>query len=269
MSVHGLFSKPEHESKDPDVRLRAVGELDDQHVLAELAKTDTSPRVREAAVTRISDQDILMDVALNGREIDARVSAVGRIESQQNLAEVIKVRKNYQLMGACFARITNREILQQIAYDTSYNMSARRMAIENFADESFLEELGEPQRDSVNPKSAEEVEAYIARYGGERLVRALGKFRGSKAAIQTLGEIVFRGGDSAKAAIEYVAQAIIHPNTEVAEAARNILAKLKQPGLIAKLISLMDSSKLHDGILDVLREIDHPDARQIIDSADS
>ena len=46
-----------------------------------------------------------------------------------------------KLMGACFARITDRRVLEAIAQDTAYNPTARRMAVEQFADESYLTDL--------------------------------------------------------------------------------------------------------------------------------
>jgi len=268
MALQGLFSSPNHESKNPEVRLAAVRELNDTAILAKIAKEDSSSRVRIAAVEKITDQDILSDIALNGNEIDARIAAVERIESQEELARIIKIRKNFQLMGACFTKITDRDILERIAHDKEYNMSARRMAIENYANEAYLTEIEEKKSHTDPPTSPEEVDDLIEKYGADNLARALGRFRGSKSAIVALGEIIRKGGDAAETAIEYVAKGLTYSNKEVAEAAQEVLAKLTDGVLIAKLISLMDNSRLRDKILDVLRKIDHPDARQIVESAE-
>ena len=262
MGIRDLF-KPAHYSKDPEVRLKAVNKLNDQKLLAEIAKTDKSPRVRKAAVARVNDQDMLFSIALDGQEIDARIDAVERIESQQKLAQIIKIRKNYQLMGACFSHISDKKILEEIAANPDYNMSARRIAIENYADESFLIDISRPETES-KPKTPEEIDAYIKKFGGVRLARALGKFRGSKSAIIALGEIMKRGGEASLIALEYLVQGLDHSNPEISNTAENQLASIKDPELIAQLVRILGKTTPSDKILSVLKRIDHPDARQII-----
>ena len=248
--------------------MKAVASLSDQAILTKLSMSDPSPRVRQAAVAKVTDQELLLKIALDSKEIDVRVAAVERIDSQEKLAEIIKVRRNFQLMGACFARITDKKVLDGIAKNPEYNMSARRMAIESYADESFLTEISGEQAGTNRIKTPEEINKLIKKYGGAYLVRALGRFRGSKNAILALGEIVRQGGEPAILALEKVTQGLAHANPQVSEAARAVLVDLDDPGLITRLIAMMDNEKLHDRILAVLREIDHPDARQIIDSAD-
>ncbi len=263
MGIKDLF-KPAYKSKNPEVRLKAVSRLDDQKLLAEIAMGDLSPRVRMAAVSKVNDQDLLVDIAVNGKELDARLSAVERINSQEKIAEIIKVRKNYQLMGACFARITDKKILKRIANDADYNRSARRMAIENYADESFLEEINNRGTDSAAPKSKEQIKILMDKYGGVRLVRALGKFSGSKSAITALGEILKMGGEPASIAIEYLARGLSHSNPAIRECAAEQLSSITDGSLVAKLISMIDDTELHKRIIEVLKRINHPDARQFI-----
>jgi len=268
MSLFG-FGKPAHRSKDPQVRLEALESIADETLLAEIAKTDASPRVRQAAVAKVTDQDLLMGIALDGQQIDARIAAVERIESQEKLAEIIKIRKNFQLMGACFARITDKKILEAIANDKAYNISARRMAIENFADESFLAEVTQHRVSRGTPKSRAQIDTLVERYGGVRLARALGRFRGSPNAISALGDIMRHGGEAGVVALEYLVQALGHGNREVANAAQAELAGLNDGELIAHLIGMMENASLQGEILKVLRGLDHPDARQAVDSIDS
>ncbi|MCD6161167.1 MAG: hypothetical protein J7K40_01995 [candidate division Zixibacteria bacterium] len=262
MGLRDLF-RSAHFSKDPEVRLKAVGKLTDQQLLSEIAKTDKSIRVRKAAVARVNDQEMLFSIALDGREIDARIDAVERIESQQKLALIIKIRKNYQLMGACFSQISDKKILEEIAANPDYNMSARRIAIENYADESFLIDIDRPETES-KPKTPEEIDAYINKYGSVRLARALGKFRGSKSAIFTLGEIMRRGGEASLIALEYLVQGLDHSNPEISGTAEDQLSSIKNPELIAQLVRILDETTPSEKILSVLKRIDHPDARQII-----
>jgi hypothetical protein len=262
------FSKPKYRARDAETRLEAVEATDDQTLLAEIAKSDSSPRVRKAAVAKISDQELLISVALDGKELDARIAAVEKIDSQEKLAEIIKLRKNFQLMGACFSRITDRRILEKIAQSREYNISARRMAIENFADESYLAEMVSPAAAAEKIKSPREIDALIENYGSDRLVRALGKFRGSKNALLALGEIVRRGGDAAVTAVEYLAYSLTHASPEICRCAEEQLATITNPDLIAHLVRMMENAELQHKVLAVLRRIDHPDARQIIRLAD-
>ncbi len=265
MGIADLF-RADYKSSNPETRLKAVTKLTDEAILDELARCDVSPRVRLAATEKIQDQNHLLNIALHGNEIDARIAAVERIESQQVLADIIKQRKNLKLMGACFARITDRSILDAIANDTEYNLTARRMAIENYADESFLEDL-QPKHDTGSPaKTPEEIEELIQRYGGVRLARALGKFRGSPNAMIALGEILKRGGEMAEVAVDQLANGLIHANRTVRNAAFKQLVSLKDGDLINHLIRLMDHAQLHAAILDVLNHIDHPEARRAVEN---
>ncbi|MBN2226696.1 MAG: hypothetical protein JW763_04975 [candidate division Zixibacteria bacterium] len=262
------FGKPKHRSDNPEVRLQAVLQTDDQTLLAEIARTDGSPRVRHAAIDKIIAPEHLLAVALDGDHIDARIAAVEKIDSQKTLAEIVRARKNLQLMGACFSRITDREILKRIANSGEYNMSARRMAIENFADETFLSEISQNQGEHAKPKTPEEIDALIKKHGGVRLARALGKFRGSPAALLALGEITRRGGEAAQVAVEYLTQALAHAKTEIRLTAEEQLVPVRDPELIAQMVRMMEKAELHEKILAVLKRIDHPDARQIVDSAE-
>jgi len=260
--------RPAHRSKDPEIRLKAIEKIEDQNLLAVLAMTDSSPRIRRAAVIKVHDQRLLVKIALDGDFIDARVAAVERIDSQATLAGIIKVRKNYELMGACFARITDPELLNKIANDTGYNRSARRTAIENFADESYLNDVRRSQGDPSRPKSPEEISRLMKQYGGDKLVRALGKFKGSRNAILALGQIMKCGGETGVAAAEYLAATLSYSNPDIVRCVEEQLAEINDPGQIARLIGLMEKPELHDRILNVLKKIDHPDARQVIEKED-
>jgi len=266
MGLSDLF-KSGVRSTNPETRLKALDKVIDPDCLADIAMHDASPRVRLAAVARLDSQKHLMAIALDGDAIDARIAAVERIDSQDTLADIIKMRKNYQLMGACFARITDRDVLHRIANDTGYNISARRMAIENYADESYLSDVAVASGRS-GAKTPEEIDALIARYGGITLARALGKFRGSPNAIKALGNIMNRGGEAGTAALEYIAQGLVHANSAVRAAAVAELENLTETRLVVHLIRMLETSSLHAAIIEVLKKIDHPEARQIIERFD-
>ncbi len=260
MGLSDLF-KPGYKSSDPEVRLKFVESTSDSDRLADMACHDRSPRVRKAAIARIDDEKLLESVALNGDHIDARVAAVQRIDSQTTLARIIKLRRNYDLMAACFARITDKSILDMIANDTEYNLSARRIAIENYADEAYLSESIGKETDHAE-KSPEEVKNLVHKYGGENLVRALSRFRGSKSAIKAMGQIMRGGSDAAEQATEQIAHGLTHANPAIRQAAEAELATIKDGQLVAVLVRLMDHAELEQPIKQVLARIDHPDARQ-------
>ncbi|MBD3170375.1 MAG: hypothetical protein GF307_12900 [candidate division Zixibacteria bacterium] len=263
MGLSDIF-KPAYRSKDPEKRLEAVKELSEQDILAELAMKDKSPRVRMAAIARVEDQGLLMKIALDGDELDSRIAAVERIKSQEKIAEIIKARKNYELMGACFAQITSKAILEKIANDPGYNRSARRIAIENYADESVLADFEKREVDRSEPKSADEISDYIRKYGGDKLVRTLGKFKGSKNSIITLGNIANMGDDASPQAVEYLTRALKHSNPEISDTAVEQLSRLKDPDLIARMVSMIDDAGLHGKIIQVLKKIDHPEAQEFL-----
>ncbi len=264
MAILDLF-RPGHRSGNPEIRLKAVARTDDQPLLAELAKTDVSPRVRAAAVAAIGDPKRLTDVALGGEHIDARIVAVEKIDSQESLAEIIKARKNAKLMGACFARITDAAILKRIAEDKDYNISARRMAVENFADESYLAELAPSPGRQAAKSSPEDIDFLIKKYTAPRLVRIFGKFRGSKSAVLALGELARRGGEAGLGAIDYLAISLKHANPEIHQCAADQLATLSDAEHVTYLIRMMDNAQLHPKIIEVLARINHPEAKRIVE----
>lgn len=263
MGLKNLF-RPDYRSRDPEVRLKALNEIEDQSLLTEMAMTDTSPRVRKAAVKKITDQDRLFKIALDGNGIEAGIAAVEKIDSQEKIAEIIKARKNYRLIGACFAQISDKNVLCKIANNPEYSLVARRIAIENYADESLLADWEDRFEGQHRQKSREEIETLMKKYGGVQLVRTLGKFRGSKSAILALGEIIRMGGEPAAVAIEYLAQALEHANPDVSRIAGEQLIGLSDADLIARLIGMIDNTDLDEKIMAVLEKIDHPEARQIV-----
>ncbi len=258
-----IFSKRGQHHDDPRVRLKAVEKLDSQEDLVEVACTDDSPRVRLAALARVEGDAPLAQIAKDAQEIDVRLAAVDRIGSQQMLADIIKARKNFQLMGACFARITDRKILEAIAEDTGYNPTARRLAVEQFADESYLQDFeSTPEKSAVESKA--DIDGLMKLYGGVRMVRAIGKFRRSEKALHALGKIAQQGGDAGELAIEYLCRALASDNPALQQRAADGLAALADPHLVACLVRSLDDPKLRKPIQSVLERIDTPEARDVL-----
>jgi hypothetical protein len=255
----GIF-KPDN----PRARLEAVEKTDDPAELVDVACADDSPRVRMAAVAGLSDDATLSKVALDAKELDVRLDAVERISSQQLLADIVKARKNYELMGACFARITDRKILETIAQDTGYNPTARRIAVEQFADESYLADVTEAKEEKEVGQSEAAIGRLLEASGDLRVVRAIGRFRNSEKAARALGAIAKQGGESGGLAVEYLCRALGSSNPKVQATAKGELCGFSDPELVSLLIRSLDDPKLGEPIRDVLKQIGTPEAQKAL-----
>jgi hypothetical protein len=246
----------------PRARLEAVEEMTDEDKLVEVACTDDTARVRLLAISKVSDDERLLKVVNEAKELDVRLIAVERISSQKLLADIVKPRKNLELVGMCFSRITDREVIQSIAQDPSCNPVARRMAVEHFADESYLAEAAEAREQVEERKTPEAVARFVEAYGGGlRGVRAIGRFRRSEKALKALGTIAAKGGESGGLAIEYLCAGLGSANPSLRKVAEDELAAVKDPDLVACLVRSLDNPALREPIRDVLRRIGTPEAR--------
>ena len=259
-STKRFRDKKDHEHPNPTVRINAVEKLYDPEIVVQVACTDDSPRVRLTAVSRLKDDLHLEKVAAEAEFLDVRLVAVERMFSQRIIADLLRSPENLELIGICFSRITDRRIIESIAEDPAYSAAVRRMAIEYYADESFLEDAAaaaEPER-----KSEEAVEAFVEVYGGGlRGVRAIGRFKRSEKALKALGTIARGGGETGGLAVEYLCSALASANPKLAECAEAELAILREPDLIDCIIRSVDNENLRQPIRKVLEKIDTPEAR--------
>jgi hypothetical protein len=82
MTLFDSLSKPGWEHHEPDVRKKAIAELDDQQVLSALVRQDPDEAVRACALTRISDSVLLDDFALSltgGLQKQARAQRLAQL----------------------------------------------------------------------------------------------------------------------------------------------------------------------------------------------
>jgi hypothetical protein len=235
-----LFLRSKLKHPDEKVRLTALQKLTDEKKIIEVACSDASPTVRLEAVRMLGDAGHLAAVVKDGEGEEARVEAVGRIQDQELLAQILLERKNKAIMQAAFENLTDPEILKKIAEDDRYNIAARRVAIENFADQSFLEEVAknvttpgvkeaalkrlseegadvaaETEAAPSEAPDAEHIEAILERYGAERIVDAIGKFRGSEKAIRSLGLVARKGKEGSEHALHFLEKALEHSNPHI------------------------------------------------------
>jgi hypothetical protein len=257
--------KKDHEHPNPNVRINAVEKLEDPEIVLKVACSDDSPRVRLTAVSRLTNDLHLERVARDGEFLDVRLVAVERMFSQRILADLLKSPDNLELIGMCFSRITDRRIIESIAEDTAYSAAVRRMAIEYYADESFLEDAAKEADKEPERKSEEAVEAFVDVYGGGlRGVRAIGRFKRSEKALKALGTIAQKGGETGGLAVEYLCSALASANPKLVECAADEIAVLRDPDLIDCIIRSLDNENLRQPIREVLKRIDTPEARAAI-----
>jgi len=257
-----VIEKKDHTHQNPQVRLVAVDKLRDPELLIEVACNDDSPRVRLTAVSRLNDDRHLELVAREAASLDVRLVAVERIFSQGVIADLLRAPENLELIAMCFSRITDRRIIESIAQDPEYSPVVRRMAVEHFADESYLADVAGPEDGPPERKSDEAVQAFVEVYGGGlRGVRAIGRFRRSEKALRALGTIARHGGETGGLAVEYLCTALGSANPSLAGCAEDELAVLVEPDLVDCIIRALDHPELRDPIRKVLERIDTPEAR--------
>lgn len=264
-------------SVDPDIKHsdggeERVGETQrtEERSLIDVSTRDPSPEARLSAVRKILHPHNLAEVVRKGKHLDARLEAVGRIEDQVLLAEVIHGEKEERILKAAFEGITDAKILARIAEDASYDIQARRIAIDSFAGQAFLEEvarnvdspdireaainrLSEMSKAAetaaeklradaaVSDMKMENIASLLENYGSDRVVDAIGRFRGSKRAIHALGHIAREGKEGSRRAIHYLGKALSHSNPRIrlqalqeltdvplSEKVRELLEKLKE-----------------------------------------
>ncbi len=265
----GSVKKKDHSNPNPRVRLTAVEKLDDPEALIEVACSDDSPRVRLTAVSRLHDDTNLETVARQADALDVRLVAVERIFSQAVVAGLLKAPENLELIGMCFSKLSDRRIIESIAEDAEYPAPVRRMAVEFYADESYLSEIAD-KKEKPERKSDEAVQAFVEVYGGGlRGVRAIGRFRRSEKALRALGTIARQGGETGGLAVEYLCSALNSGNPKLVECAASELEQLKEPDLVDCVICALDNTGLRTPIREVLRRIDTPEARAALGNSDS
>jgi hypothetical protein len=214
--------------------------LADEAILLRMACEDPNLEIRHRAVDRLKGNNVLRSVAIEGQHLDARLKAVARIDDATILAEIMRERKNPDLMMACFEQIKDQQVLEAIARDPAYNVTARRIAINMFADQELLANILKSVRaPALRQAAAEKIEDHelrleaekqarleqtqpdknmdriLERYDPEVVAEMLSAFRDSTAAVRGLGVILARGGDAGERAAELLGRFLLHAKPEI------------------------------------------------------
>jgi hypothetical protein len=69
-----------------------------------------------------------------------------------------------------------------------------------------------PEGEAPDP---EHIDAILERYGADRIIDAIGKFRGSEKAIRSLGHIAAKGVEGSDRALHFLEKALEHSNPHI------------------------------------------------------
>ena len=142
---------------DPDsyVRLKAVSRLQNQKILAEIAKNETDELVRLSAVDRLQDKDLLADIAENGKTDSMRQTAKQRLDRLNKNKPVIPARiiNTNDTNKTVFETTTNSQNVLIASFENITETNA--VKIEN-ADDKFSHLIAESKA-SATEKTSEGV----------------------------------------------------------------------------------------------------------------
>ncbi len=226
---------------------RAPERVRGEEELVRIAMEDPELEHRLLAVDRLGSQDALERVALDGSHLDARLKAVRRITDQRVLARIMRERKQPDLMMACFEGIRDPAVLEEVARDTRQSLTARRIAIDMFADRDALldilrsvnapvlrraavERIGDQdlraqlEAELAAHRPDENLDRILETYDADVLVEFLGAFRDSPSAVRALGRLAGRGGEAGEHAAVILTRLLKHARAEIRRIALEGLA---------------------------------------------
>ncbi|MCK5803373.1 MAG: hypothetical protein KAI66_11095, partial [Lentisphaeria bacterium] len=206
--------------------------------LVRIAVADPELEDRLLAVERLVGQEAFKEVALTGNYLDARLKAVRRIQDQRMLAGIMCERKQPDLMMACFEGIHDPEILEEVAKDPRQSLTARRIAIDMFADRELLldilrsvsvpvlrraavERIGDEalrkqlEEELLAHRPDEHLDRILETNDAEVVVEFLGAFRESPAAVRALGRLARGGGEHGEHASAILSRQLKHARAEI------------------------------------------------------
>jgi hypothetical protein len=164
----------------------------------------------------------------------------------------MRERKQPELMMACFEGIRDHEVLREIAGDPRQSVTARRLAINMFADQELLlevirsvtdpgvrraaiEKVHDPElrqrlaAELEDRQSGGRLDRILDRYDPEVVVEVLGSFRDSEAAVRALGTLATRGGEAGARAVEILRRQLRHARGDLR---RKALVQLAHAGAV-------------------------------------
>lgn len=158
MSLLDTLTGPKWQHKNPEVRLRAIAQLEDASVLLELVTSDPDAQVRSAALARVTSADTLDELieSLDGplqlqarqqrlQQILPKAEQLGQITEDDLLLRIASLTDDDDLLCQAIARITHADTLLDAA---SHHPLAkvRLQAAMGISDIAALEQLAQQAR---------------------------------------------------------------------------------------------------------------------------
>lgn len=96
-------------------------ELNDENLLAKIAKSDESMWVRIAAIKNITDQKTLSEIAKNDSVDDVRMAAIHKITDNELLRELLENEVKMPVKEQIIYQISDEDMLMDIRKNTEIN----------------------------------------------------------------------------------------------------------------------------------------------------
>ena len=107
--------KPKWQHEDWRVREEAVKKLDDQKILIEIAKNDSSASVREEALKNISDKSVALDIVKNEPNVNVRIAIYKQHRFDFKLADIAMNHSDKYVRQSAVRAINSEKIKMEIA----------------------------------------------------------------------------------------------------------------------------------------------------------
>ncbi len=127
-------------------RLKAVGKIENQALLAKIAAEDGDWRVRKAAVQRVTDQALLARIATEAKDAFVREAAAQRMTDQALPAKSATEAKDRDVHEAAAQRVTDRALPARIATEAK-DGDVHEAAVSRVTDQALLARIATQHED--------------------------------------------------------------------------------------------------------------------------
>ncbi|RLE21637.1 MAG: hypothetical protein DRJ65_15655 [Acidobacteria bacterium] len=239
----GLLKRlqPVRWSGNPKARRNAARRCTGEEELVRFSCEDPDLEVRLLAVERLQSTGSMRRVAVEGKYLDVRLKAARAIKEPAVLAGIMCERKQPDLMMVCFEGIRDQEVLAGIAGNPGQSLTARRIAINMFADQAQLAELLSSLREpalreaaldriedpdlkerlrleeeaACGPGPEERALELAKRTDPDELAEVFGAFRGSPGAVRGLGALASMAGGGSTRAVEILRRQLKNARADI------------------------------------------------------
>jgi len=129
-----------------DMRTTAVFKLNNQALLTEIAKSDDHVQVRSAAVLKLDDQALLTEFARSDKNETIRQIAMSRLNDQKLFAEIARSDENHWVRHAAVRQLNDQTVIEEIAR-TDKNQQVFALAMSRLNDQTILIEIARNNAD--------------------------------------------------------------------------------------------------------------------------